>query len=325
MGTAACWTFVLIAGPAIMIQAPDSTPLENSIQATATLSGGDPTGSITFRVFAANDSMCTTALTTLDPVPIDDGIGAYPSGSFTAGAAGAYKWVASYSGDALHAASATACNDPAGAFAVVAPPTLSAAFGAQEIGVGESTALTFTITNPPANTVALTGVALENTLPAGLVVASPNGVERELRCRHDHRRPGLAEREPRRRHDPRRLDLQLLGAGHRLGSGLGDEHHGRRAVGERRRGRFRDGVPHGARGAGHPAGHHPAGHPAAFPAATPAHRAGAGVVLLAREPRTALHDQGRAPRAVPRLGRSGATPGSGSGSGAWSVSRADIR
>ena len=108
------------------------------------------------------------------PVPID-GVGAYPSGIFTAGAAGAYKWVARYSGDALHAASSTACNDPAGAFAVVAPPTVSAAFGAQEIGVGESTALTFTITNPPANTVALTGVALENTLPAGLVVASPNG------------------------------------------------------------------------------------------------------------------------------------------------------
>ncbi len=175
VGTAACWRFALIAGPAIMLLAPDSTPLGTSTQATAILSGGDPTGSITFRVFAANDSMCTTALTTQDPVSID-GIGAYPSGVFTAGAAGAYKWVARYGGDALHAASPTGCNDPAGAFAVVAPPTLSAAFGAEEIGVGESTALTFTIANPPANTVALTGVALENTLPAGLVVASPNGV-----------------------------------------------------------------------------------------------------------------------------------------------------
>ena len=175
VGTAACWRFALIGGPAIMLLAPDSTPLGTSTQATAILSGGDPTGSITFRVFAANDSMCTTALTTQDPVSID-GIGAYRSGAFTAGAAGAYKWVARYGGDALHAASPTGCNDPAGAFAVVAPPTLSAAFGAEEIGVGESTALTFTIANPPANTVALTGVALENTLPAGLVVASPNGV-----------------------------------------------------------------------------------------------------------------------------------------------------
>jgi uncharacterized repeat protein (TIGR01451 family) len=170
----ACQNFALIAGPAIAIQAPDSTPLTSAIQATATLSGGAPTGSLTFRVFAASDSMCMTALTTLN-VAIA-GVGAYPSGAFTAGAAGAYKWVAGYGGDALHAASATGCNDPAGAFAVVAPPTLSADFGAEEIGVGESTALTFTITNPAANTVPMTGVALENTLPAGLVVASPNGL-----------------------------------------------------------------------------------------------------------------------------------------------------
>ena len=108
-----------------MLLAPDSTPLGTSTQATAILSGGDPTGLIIFRVFAANDSMCTTALSTQDPVSVD-GIGAYPSGVFTAGAAGAYKWVAGYGGDALHAASATACNDPAGAFAVVAPPTVSA-------------------------------------------------------------------------------------------------------------------------------------------------------------------------------------------------------
>jgi hypothetical protein len=34
-----------------------------------------------------------------------------------------------------------------------------------------------TITNPPANTVPLTGVALATTLPAGLAVASPNGLD----------------------------------------------------------------------------------------------------------------------------------------------------
>ena len=47
------------------------------------LSGGDPTGSITFQVFAANDSMCTTPLTAQDPVEID-GVGSYPSEIFTA-------------------------------------------------------------------------------------------------------------------------------------------------------------------------------------------------------------------------------------------------
>ena len=112
--------FNLIAGPAIAIAAPDSTPLGSAAAATATLSGGAPTGSITFRVFAASDTACATALLSTD-VPVS-GAGSYASPAFTAAAAGAYKWVARYNGDALHAAGATGCNDPAGAFAVVAPP-----------------------------------------------------------------------------------------------------------------------------------------------------------------------------------------------------------
>ena len=40
-----CHTFGLIAGPAIALTAPDSAPLGSDTQATATLSGGAPTGS----------------------------------------------------------------------------------------------------------------------------------------------------------------------------------------------------------------------------------------------------------------------------------------
>jgi hypothetical protein len=60
--------------------------------------------------------------------------------------------------------------------AVVAPPTISKSFGAgASILPFGTTALSFTIDNPNA-TVALTGVAFLDTLPAGLVVATPNGV-----------------------------------------------------------------------------------------------------------------------------------------------------
>ena len=58
---------------------------------------------------------------------------------------------------------------------VVAPPTISKAFGATSIPVGGTTTLTFTLTNPSANTVAETGVAFSDTLTGGLQVAgTPN-------------------------------------------------------------------------------------------------------------------------------------------------------
>ena len=78
-------------------------------------------------------------------------------------------------------ASVTSTNGGTGgtasaSLAVVAPPSISQAFGAANIPPSGSTSLTFTITNPSANTVALTGVAFTDTLPATLFVAAPNGL-----------------------------------------------------------------------------------------------------------------------------------------------------
>src|SRR5262249_41551211 len=57
---------------------------------------------------------------------------------------------------------------------VIAPPSIAKSFAASVIIVGGDTTLTFTITNPNTTT-ALTGVAVSDTLPAGLVVAAtPN-------------------------------------------------------------------------------------------------------------------------------------------------------
>src|SRR5437660_1655870 len=59
---------------------------------------------------------------------------------------------------------------------VVAPPTISKAFGAANITLNGTTTVTFTITNPASNTSAENGVAFSDTLTNGLQVASTPGV-----------------------------------------------------------------------------------------------------------------------------------------------------
>jgi hypothetical protein len=63
-----------------------------------------------------------------------------------------------------------------GAFApVTGPPTIAKAFGAGSIPVGGSTSLSFTLTNPNSG-ASLSGIGFTDSLPAGLVVSTPNGL-----------------------------------------------------------------------------------------------------------------------------------------------------
>jgi hypothetical protein len=66
-------------------------------------------------------------------------------------------------------------GDPASATLYIASaPTIGAAFGAPSIKVGQTTPLTFTIANP--NMVqGFTGLGFSDSLPVGLVVATPSG------------------------------------------------------------------------------------------------------------------------------------------------------
>jgi uncharacterized repeat protein (TIGR01451 family) len=59
---------------------------------------------------------------------------------------------------------------------VVVPPTISKAFGDVQIEVlgPNSTSLSFTVGNPAVNPIPLAGIAFSDTLPAGLIVSTPN-------------------------------------------------------------------------------------------------------------------------------------------------------
>jgi uncharacterized repeat protein (TIGR01451 family) len=65
-------------------------------------------------------------------------------------------------------------NTATAVITVDAPPTISKSFSPDSIEIGSTSTLTFTITNPAANVVTLTGIGFSDSLPAGLRVAAPN-------------------------------------------------------------------------------------------------------------------------------------------------------
>jgi len=60
------------------------------------------------------------------------------------------------------------------ALTVLSPPTISIAFSPTTISPSANSTLTFTITNN--NSSSLTGIAFSDTLPTGMVIATPNGL-----------------------------------------------------------------------------------------------------------------------------------------------------
>lgn len=92
-------------------QASPAVQIGGLIHDTATLSGGvAPTGTIVFELFGPNDATCTATPAFTSTVTVA-GNGSYVSAGFTPISVGIYRWIATYSGDAANAASATACND----------------------------------------------------------------------------------------------------------------------------------------------------------------------------------------------------------------------
>jgi hypothetical protein len=90
-----------------------SATLGQPIHDVAHLTGGDnPSGTITWKVYASTDRTCTTPLNSSVLSVAVSGDGDYTSPDFTPPGVGSYEWVATYSGDANNTALSTACGDP---------------------------------------------------------------------------------------------------------------------------------------------------------------------------------------------------------------------
>jgi hypothetical protein len=95
--------------PTLSTTASNAT-LGATIADSAALGAGfSPTGTITFKVFGPEDATCTGTPAFEATVNVN-GAGNYGSGNFSPTAAGAYRWTATYSGDASNNAATSACN-----------------------------------------------------------------------------------------------------------------------------------------------------------------------------------------------------------------------
>jgi uncharacterized repeat protein (TIGR01451 family) len=155
------------ASPAVTTNASASIVLgAGSLSDSATLSGGSsPTGTITFNLYGPDNATCsgTPVFTSTKTV---SGNGTYTSDSFTPTAAGTYRWIANYSGDANNNATANNCNEANENVTVISPSiNIEKMPDNQQIVSGGTATFTITVTN--TGDVTLTNVTVTDELAPG--------------------------------------------------------------------------------------------------------------------------------------------------------------
>jgi hypothetical protein len=151
-------TVVLAAAPA------NSAALNTSVTFTASLNG------VTLTPVTPSGTFAFAANGTTIPGCAEAGVSAAGIARCTTSSlpAGTDTITATYSGDANYVASVPGSAN----YTVVAPPSIAQVFNPTPIALNATSSLTFTITNPAANTTGLAGVAFTETLPTGIAVVN---------------------------------------------------------------------------------------------------------------------------------------------------------
>ncbi len=108
LATAPAWA---LSSPNLVATASPTTTVGYQIFDHTNLMGGsNPTGTISFALFAPGDTACRTPIFTAS-VPVS-GTGSDDSSTYVPTDAGTYMWTASYTGDQNNNAMSTPCGDP---------------------------------------------------------------------------------------------------------------------------------------------------------------------------------------------------------------------
>jgi hypothetical protein len=117
-----------------------------------------PTGSVTFDVYAPGDTTCSSSPVFSSTNPVDAVGTSAVSGTFMPPAAGTYRVIASYGGDANYLPQITACGDPGEAATVTKGAiALSTKVAPAVVGIGGTFDDTATLGPPPSGAVPPTG------------------------------------------------------------------------------------------------------------------------------------------------------------------------
>ena len=98
------------ATPTIATMPSAGGPIGTSVIDTATINGGfNPTGTVTFELFAPGDTTCAGPPVFTSPTNPLIGVSASSTPPFATAAVGTYQWVATYNGDANNTAVTSGC------------------------------------------------------------------------------------------------------------------------------------------------------------------------------------------------------------------------
>jgi uncharacterized repeat protein (TIGR01451 family) len=158
------------ATPTITTHASGDVPVHGQITDTATLTGGaNPTGAITFELYGPNDPTC--AGTPVQTTKAVNGNASYTSDPQTPSTPGAYRWIASYGGDANNVAITGGCSDPNEQVTVSPGGDLSVTGSGAPAApkVGDDITYTFTVGDAGDDAQ---GVTFTDALPPGVSFVS---------------------------------------------------------------------------------------------------------------------------------------------------------